>query len=296
MGNVSVGAFGVGGSTWMSDAALALDFWVTGLPSGADASGAGPIYQQYADATGHAPPLREDAMIFWQSRNRYKSSDITEQVATNYSKLGLPVGVLVVDYRNQKFDGDFNPNPACYPSLTNLSSFVRTTINATTMFSFWPEMNNASSEHDLFAATGCLTNKDLGGYAIDTTITACRDLIWTSFLKPNYYSQGVSAYWLDETDSEGTSGCPPKGYDTSFGIAAAYSQLWVGSWLSTFSRPVALLGEVAPLVLTRGVWAGGQRFGIVLWSSDIQSSFEQLESMIPQGVHSSMSGIPWWTT
>lgn len=31
--------------------------------------------------------LREDAMIFWQSRNRYKSSAIALAVAKNYSKL-----------------------------------------------------------------------------------------------------------------------------------------------------------------------------------------------------------------
>ena len=35
---------------------------------------------------------------------------------------------------------------------------------------------------------------------------------------------------------------------------------------------------------------------MVLWSSDIHSSFEQLASQVPQGVHASMSGIPWWTT
>ena len=38
------------------------------------------------------------------------------------------------------------------------------------------------------------------------------------------------------------------------------------------------------LVLTRALWAGGHRYGVVLWSSDIQSSFEQLASMVPQGV------------
>jgi alpha-D-xyloside xylohydrolase len=41
---------------------------------------------------------------------------------------------------------------------------------------------------------------------------------------------------------------------------------------------------VAPLLLTRGVWAGGQRYGTVLWSSDIWSSFEELASQVPQGV------------
>lgn len=57
-GHVTVGAKGVGGATWHLDAALGLDFWVTqGTPSG--------VYQQYADATGHAPMLPEDAMVFW---------------------------------------------------------------------------------------------------------------------------------------------------------------------------------------------------------------------------------------
>jgi hypothetical protein len=70
-------------------------------------------------------------------------------VALNYSALGLPVGILVVDYENQKVDGDFNPNPACYPSLTNLSTFVRRTLNATTMFSFWPEVKPASAQRSM---------------------------------------------------------------------------------------------------------------------------------------------------
>ena len=132
---------------------------------------------------------------------------------------------------------------------------------------------------------------------LDTTIPSCRDLLWNSYLLPHYYAQGVTSFWLDETDGEGTDGGDgTHGYDTSFGPAAAFSQLWVGSWLSAFSRPVALLGEVPPLVLTRGVWAGGQRNGVVLWSSDIDSTFETLAAMVPQGVHASMSGIPWWTT
>jgi hypothetical protein len=64
-----------------------------------------------------------------------------------------------------------------------------------------------------------------------------------------------------------------------------------------FTDPVAALDVPGqpPLVLTRGVWAGGQRHGVVLWSSDIHSTFEQLASMVPQGVHASMSGIPYWS-
>lgn len=105
-GAVSVGAKGVGGMAWQAHAALSLDVWVrvlgraaarprcrllvhcsppqplqvTGAAAGAGTSLAS-IYTQYADATGHAPPLRVEAMRFWQSRDRYKSSAITQGVA-----------------------------------------------------------------------------------------------------------------------------------------------------------------------------------------------------------------------
>ena len=115
-------------------------------------------------------------------------------------------------------------------------------------------------------------------------------------LQPNYFDQGVSAYWLDETDGEGTTvGDGEVGYNTSYGPAVAYSNLWVNSWLQTFSEPVSAEGET-PLVLTRGIWAGGQRYGAVLWSSDIESTFEELAVQVNLGVHASLSGVPWWTS
>lgn len=299
-GTAVMGAVGTGGSVWQATAALGLSVWVTAAPAaqgGRASSHPAAIYKQYADATGHAPMLREDAMIFWQSRNRYKSTAIALSVASRYQQLDLPIGVIVIDYNNEKVDGDFAPNPDCYPSLSTLSTAVRDSLNATTVFSFWPEAKNGSINFELLVKTGCIINADLNGYAVDTTIVACRDLIWSRFLKPGYYNQGVSAYWLDETDGEGTGIADGDyGYDTSFGPATAYSNLWVGSWMSTFSDPVKALGEESPLVLTRGTWAGGQKHGIVLWSSDIWSTFEELASQVPLGVHASLSGIPWWTT
>ena len=88
---------------------------------------------------------------------------------------------------------------------------------------------NASAEFSTLLKAGCLMNPDLYGLGIDATIPACRSLIWTQFLKPRcgmnassellymrkinfkgacfcrYYDQGISAYWLDETDGEGSN-------------------------------------------------------------------------------------------
>jgi len=296
-GTVTVGAAGTGGHDWSSLADTGLDFWVSAIPASTATTNAAPIYSQYADATGHAPMLRQDAMIFWQSRNRYMTSKIALEVANHYKELDLPVGVLVIDYKNQVHDGDFQPDPRCFPDLNELQSEVRAAINATTVFSFWPEVLKDSNEYGALKAEGCLINSDLGGLAIDPTTPKCRNYIWDNYVKPRYYDKGITAYWLDETDGEGTAGGDGvHGYDTTYGPAEAASNLWVNDWLALFTEPVRTIGTHEPLVLTRSVWAGGQRHGVVLWSSDIESTFEELTAQVPQGTHASLSGIPWWTT
>jgi alpha-D-xyloside xylohydrolase len=192
-GSVSVGTSGTGGHAWTSLADTGLDFWVSALPAAIPATNAAPIYSQYADATGHAPMLREDAMIFWQSRNRYMTSKIALDVADHYKQLDLPVGVLVIDYKNQVHDGDFLPDPACFPDLNELQTGIRAAINATTVISFWPEVMKESNEFDTLQKEGCLINPDLtpGALAIDPTTAKCRDFIWDHFVKPRYFDKGT---------------------------------------------------------------------------------------------------------
>lgn len=184
--------------------------------------------------------------------------------------------------------------------MRDLAQGIREKLNATLAFSFWPEALRESAEFSALQEAGCLINSCLDGLAIDATPVHCREMIWTRFLKPRYVDQGVSAFWLDETDGEGTADGPHgeynhHGYDTSYGPAIYASNAWVNDWLKMFSEPVAAMGET-PMLLTRGVWAGGQRYGVVLWSSDVESTFEELTSQLNLGVHASLSGIPWWTS
>ena len=74
------------------------------------------------------------------------------------------------------------------------------------------------------------------------------------------------------------------GYDTSYGPAAFASNYWVNDWISMFTDNIKNQGVQDPLVLTRGVWAGGQRHGVVLWSSDVESSFQELTAQVNLGV------------
>ena len=53
--------------------------------------------------------------------------------------------------------------------------------------------------------------------------------------------------------------------------------------------------EAVPF-LTRSAFAGSQRYGAILWSGDIESSFNELATQVQVAQHVAMSGIYLWTT
>ena len=48
--------------------------------------------------------------------------------------------------------------------------------------------------------------------------------------------------------------------------------------------------------LIRCAWAGSQRYGALVWSGDIDTSFRSLREQIAAGLNMGLAGIPWWTT
>ena len=55
-------------------------------------------------------------------------------------------------------------------------------------------------------------------------------------------------------------------------------------------------GETEVVNLVRCAWLGSQRLGVVLWSGDIDSTFDSLRKQVKAGLNVAMCGIPWWTT
>ena len=100
-----------------------------------------------------------------------------------------PLTYLPVRLFYEVNDGDFAPNPACYPSVKKLVDGVRAAGIPELMFSFWPEVTPKSAEYTSLLKAGCLINPDLGGLAFDATIPECRELVWRTMLKPRYYDQ-----------------------------------------------------------------------------------------------------------
>ena len=55
-------------------------------------------------------------------------------------------------------------------------------------------------------------------------------------------------------------------------------------------------GQEEIVNLVRCAWAGSQKYGTLVWSGDIMSTYEDFRKQICAGIHMGLSGIPWWTT
>ncbi|WP_437643413.1 TIM-barrel domain-containing protein [Sorangium sp. So ce362] len=51
-----------------------------------------------------------------------------------------------------------------------------------------------------------------------------------------------------------------------------------------------------PLILTRSAFAGQQRYGAIVWSGDITSTWTAMRKQNAAGLGMSISGLPYWTT
>ncbi len=111
----------------------------------------------------------------------------------------------------------------------------------------------------------------------------------------NYYDKGVKLFWLDEAEPEYTV------YDFDNYRYYLGPNVQVGNWYpvmyaKTFFDGMQEQGQENILNLLRCAWAGSQKYGALVWSGDIHSSFSSLRNQFAAGLNMGLAGIPWWTT
>jgi alpha-D-xyloside xylohydrolase len=63
-----------------------------------------------------------------------------------------------------------------------------------------------------------------------------------------------------------------------------------------FYEGMEAAGQENIINLIRCAWAGSQRYGALVWSGDIHSSWKSLRDQMAAGLNMGVAGIPWWTT
>jgi len=64
----------------------------------------------------------------------------------------------------------------------------------------------------------------------------------------------------------------------------------------TFHEGMSASGQTNIVNLLRCAWAGSQKYGALVWSGDIASSWSSLRNQLAAGLNMGIAGIPWWTT
>ncbi|MDR0400289.1 MAG: glycoside hydrolase family 31 protein [Treponema sp.] len=297
--NPAVGrvVFGKNMTTWTALSAKSLDYWITAGDSPAE------IEEAYAGAVGKVPLMPSYGMGFWQCKLRYQTQEELLAVAREYKKRGIPLSVIVIDFFHWPYQGDWKFDPLYWPDPDAMVAELKD-MGVELMVSVWPTVDRRSENFQEMMERGCLIRTERGfrigmdfqGNSIhyDATNPEARDYIWAR-VKQNYYDRGIRIFWLDEAEPE-YSVYDFDHYRYHLGPDLQIGNIYPLMYAKTFFDGMRKAGQGQVLNLLRCAWAGSQRYGALVWSGDIHSSFASLRNQLAAGLNMAIAGIPWWTT
>lgn len=190
------------------------------------------------------------------------------------------------------------------------------------MVSIWPQVDKLSENYEQMLENGFLIRTDRGIHTahdfqgqtvyFDPTNPGARKFVWDTVHK-NYYKKGIKIFWLDEAEpeckftefklmiSQLNSRTVDSVYDFDnyryhLGPNVAIGNIYPRDYARTFYEGMEAEGQKNIVNLLRCAWAGSQRFGALVWSGDIASSWSSLRNQLAAGLNMGIAGIPWWTT
>lgn len=281
---------------WVSDCAKGLDYVIIGgSPS--------EVTETLTDLTGHAPEMPEWALGFWQSKLRYENEEQVLQVARKYKELGIPLSVIVIDYFHWTQQGDYKFDPAYWKNPKKMAEELHE-MGIHLMVSMWPTSNEKSENYSYMLDHNMLLRTTHGGNRIfdfagpqaliDATNPETRSFVWQR-LKENYIDQGVDCMWFDEAEPE----IHPQHFDNLVlyeGNGDEVALLYPYYYAKLVYDGMMEMGKKEVVTLSRSAYLGAQKYGTVVWSGDIISTFESLTEQVKSGLNMAMCGIPWWNT
>jgi alpha-D-xyloside xylohydrolase len=297
--NPAVGrvCFGKNLTTWEAYSTTTMDYWITAGDSPAE------IEEAYAKAAGTVPLMPEYGAGFWQCKLRYQTQDEILEVAREYQKRGLPLSVIVVDFFHWTSQGDWKFDPQYWPDPEGMVRELKS-MGVELMISVWPTVDRQSENYQEMLEKGYLVRSEQGSRInmdflgnvtfFDATNSGARKFVWDK-IKKNYYQKGIQLFWLDVAEPEFMP-CDFANYRYREGPVLQIGNVYPAMYAKTFFDGMKQEGQEKIVNLIRCAWAGSQRYGALVWSGDIHSSFESFRIQLAAGLNMGMAGIPWWTT
>ena len=266
-----------GSTTFFSPAADRLDYTVF-------AGCADEVIASYRKLTGEAPRMPSWMLGYIHCRERYDTQAELLENARKFKEKDIPVDVIVQDWQwwgkygwnAMRFDEDKYPDPAAMAdSLHRLGMKL--------MVSVWSKVDRGSVLGKSLEEKDCYLEDTEW---IDYFKPEAADFYWTNF-RDSLVRYGIDAWWFDATEPEN---------DDLAGRYEQYRNVYPLKVLQTVygglkkARP-----DEEPVILTRSMAPGIQRYGAICWSGDVGNDWETLRRQIAGGLGLMSCGLPWWT-
>jgi alpha-D-xyloside xylohydrolase len=290
-------SFGKNCTEWTAISTKQMDYWITAGDRPAE------ILANYAEVTGTVPMMPEYGLGLWQSKLRYQTQDELLAVAREYKRRGLPLDVIVADFFHWPMQGEYKFDPDYWPDPAAMIEELEA-MGIKLMVSVWPTIDRNSSQFAEMRERGLLVRTERGvattmeflGDTVfyDPTNPKAREYVW-KVIKQNYHDKGVRIFWLDEAEPE-YAVYDFDHYRYHLGPNVQVGNIYPLKYAQGFYEGMTAEKQENIVNLARCAWAGSQRYGALIWSGDIDSSFESLRNQLAAGLNMGLAGIPWWTT
>jgi alpha-D-xyloside xylohydrolase len=297
--NPSVGraVFGRNCTEWQARCTEQMDYWITAGDTPAE------IVSRYTAVTGRAPVMPDSLLGLWQCRLRYRTQQEVLDVARRYRDLGIHLDVIVIDFFHWIRQGDWGFDPEYWPDPRAMCDELHA-MGTKVMVSVWPSVDRKSvhfadmADKGLLIRTerGTMETYDFNGDCVtfDATNEEARRYIW-NVCRENYVKYGIDMFWLDNAEPD-LAVYDYDNYRCRLGPMIKAGNVYPYMYAKAFHDGMEEMNKKDIVNLERCAWFGSQKLGVVLWSGDIQSTWESFRDQIAAGLNMGIAGIPWWTT
>ena len=296
--NPAVGrvTFGNNYYEWIARSTKEMDYWIT--------AGENPreILENYTAVTGRAGKFPEELMGLWQCKLRYRTQEEVLTVARQYQKEGIKIDQIVIDFFHWTLQGDWKFDKTYWPDPKAMVDELHS-MGIKVIVSVWPSVDRKSENFGPMMERGLLMRTERGAaqtydfqgdcVEIDVFNPETRKYVW-EVCKKNYYDFGIDAFWLDNSEPD-LGEYDFENYRYYDGPALSVSNLYPQMFSRTFYDEMSRDNDSVVNLLRCG-WAGSQKYGNVIWSGDVPSTFEAFADQIQCGLNMGLAGISWWTT
>ena len=281
------------------------------------------VISGYRTLTGKASLYPKWVLGFWQSRERYKTSEEVESTLAEFRKRHIPIDNIVQDWNYWPEDqwGSHEFEASRYPNPQAMLDSVHQ-MHGRFMISVWPKFYVNTDHYKELDAKGWMYVQSpmddihdwVGpGYTngfYDAYDAGARKMFWRQMDEKLYTGLSgkstsmTDAWWMDASEPN-VRDCTPMWYrkalsgPTALGTSTEYFNAYStvnADAIYNGQRSVwkGKLNEPRVFLLTRSGFAGEQRFSTATWSGDIGTRWEDMRAQMTAGLNYSISGIPFW--